>query len=135
MGLLESSLENCDAFGTPITLNFNGEETIRTKTGSIVSIILGLIFLAYAIKRGQEYIQQDGPLVNQWEVANYFGVKEELNLTEIGFKIAFGVVDFKTWEVRDDPNFVRWIVKMREGHNFLLTGNKFLNFHKCTDAD
>ncbi len=64
MGLLESGLENCDSFGTPIVLNFNGEETIRTKTGSIVSIILGLIFLAYAIKRGQEYIQQDGPLVN-----------------------------------------------------------------------
>jgi hypothetical protein len=45
-------------------------------------------------------------------------VKEELNLTDIGFKIAFGVVDYKTWEIKDDPNFVRWIVKMREGLNF-----------------
>jgi len=70
MGLLESGLETCDAFGTPITLNFNGEETIRTKTGSIVSIILTVIFLAYAIKRGQDYVQQAGPMVNSWVVAN-----------------------------------------------------------------
>jgi hypothetical protein len=64
MRLLESSLKSCDAFGTPITLNFHGEKTIRTKTGSIVSIILALIFFAYAIKRGQEYIQQEGTSVN-----------------------------------------------------------------------
>jgi hypothetical protein len=62
-------------------------------------------------------------------------VKEELNLTDIGFKIAFGVVDYKTWEVRDDLNFVRWVVKMREGYNFITVKNIFLSFHKCTDAD
>ncbi len=62
-------------------------------------------------------------------------MKDELNLTEIGFKIAFGVVDFKTWEVKDDPNFVRWTVKMREGYNFNTIKNIFLSFHKCTDAD
>ena len=61
MGIIDSSLNICDIFGTPITLNFNGEETIKTKPGSIVSILLTLIFAAYAIKRGQEYVYQDGP--------------------------------------------------------------------------
>jgi hypothetical protein len=37
-------------------------------------------------------------------------MKEELNLTDIGFKIAFGVLDLDTWEVKDNPNFVRWNV-------------------------
>jgi hypothetical protein len=33
-------------------------------------------------------------------------------LNDIGFKIAFGVNDYGTGQALDDPNYVRWIVKM-----------------------
>jgi hypothetical protein len=57
-------------------------------------------------------------------------------LTEINFKIAFGVIDYKTFETKMDPNFVKWNVKIREGKNFVNNNNsKELKFHNCTDVD
>ena len=57
-------------------------------------------------------------------------------MNEINFKIAFGVIDYKTFETKMDPNFVKWNVKIREGTNFVSNNNsKQLKFHNCTDAD
>lgn len=41
---------------------------------------------------------------------NYFERSYEVNLNEIGFKLAFGVNDFATGKPLDDPNFVYWTV-------------------------
>ena len=48
---------------------------------------------------------------------DYFSASDVLNLNEIGFKIAFGVADFRTGEVLDDPDWVRWEVIMQVGFN------------------
>ena len=56
MKLAESGLETCDLFGIPIKLNFNGKDAIKSKPGSFVSIAISLLFIAYAIKRGQDLI-------------------------------------------------------------------------------
>ena len=64
MKLVESCFETCDLFGIPIKLNFNGKDVIKSKPGSFVSIAISFLFIAYAIKRGQDLINQTGPTVN-----------------------------------------------------------------------
>ena len=64
MKLAESGFETCDLFGIPIKLNFNGKDAIKSKPGSFVSIAISFLFIAYAIKRGQDLIFQTGPTVN-----------------------------------------------------------------------
>ena len=56
MKLAESGFETCDLFGIPIKLNFHGKDVIKSKPGSFVSIAISLLFIAYAIKRGQDLI-------------------------------------------------------------------------------
>jgi hypothetical protein len=40
-----------------------------------------------------------------------------VNLTDINFKLAFGVNDYNTGKSLDDPNFVKFSVKMIETLN------------------
>ncbi len=51
INLVESSFENCDFLGTPIQLNFNGKNIVKSTPGSLVSIIISLLFIAYAFRR------------------------------------------------------------------------------------
>ena len=60
---IADALESFDFLGTPIQLNFNGQDTIKSKLGTFASIVINLLFLAYAIKRGQELIFHVGPTV------------------------------------------------------------------------
>lgn len=64
-----------------------------------------------------------------------FDPTDEINLKGIGFNIAFGVGDFRSGEVLDSPDWVRWEVKLIYGLNQQQLNFTFLNFHKCTDDD
>lgn len=44
--------------------------------------------------------------------SNWFDASHEVHLHEIGFKIAFGVNDYRNGVPYDDPNFVKWTVRM-----------------------
>ena len=64
-----------------------------------------------------------------------FNKNDSLNLNEIGFKMAFSVVDFTNLELRNDPNFVRWRVYLRTMENFVTINELDLNYHLCTNED
>jgi len=58
-----------------------------------------------------------------------------VNLTSIGFKIAFGVNDYYTGKPLDDPNFVTWNVRLNEIENQKTIKITDIKYHKCTDKD
>jgi hypothetical protein len=57
----------------------------------------------------------------------------KVNLTDIGFKIAFGVNDYSTGVPLDDPNFVKFSVNMVELDNQVKVATIPLKLKKCTD--
>jgi len=54
------------------------------------------------------------PIYTSHLFKNYFLKSHEVNLTDLGFKIAFGVNDYATGKPLDDPNFVTWTVRLNE---------------------
>lgn len=74
-------------------------------------------------------------MVNLTEINNKFNAQDVLHLNDIGFKIAFGVSDFLTNEILDDPNHVEWQVKLITGLNQKQLSFEFIPFHKCSKAD
>ncbi len=46
------------------------------------------------------------PVINEWTKADVYDSKSPLNLNEINFKIAFGVIDYKNFETKSDPDYV-----------------------------
>ena len=45
-------LKDQDQFGIPVTLNFNGSDSIKSLPGAIISLIIYVLLLAYAILQG-----------------------------------------------------------------------------------
>jgi hypothetical protein len=39
-----------------------------------------------------------------------YSASDEVNLNEIGFKLAFGVIEFYTGKPLNDPDYVEWVV-------------------------
>lgn len=102
-------------------LNFNGQDKIRTTSGSIVSLLLIGVFLAYAIDKGETFVLQQNPQITQTVNPNVYNKNDSFVLNKIGFKMAFSVIDWVTFEPRNDSNFVRWRVSLRNTENFIVT--------------
>jgi hypothetical protein len=53
----------------------------------------------------------------------------------MGFKIAFGVREYKTGIALDDPNFVQWEVYLTTSFDSVTIERKPLGIHRCTEQD
>ena len=87
-------------------LNIDGKTEIGSYTGSFVSVCLLIVLFFYGLKRFQTWVYVTNPSVELATYQNFYEPKYEVNLTDIGFKIAFGVNDYKSGKPLDDPNFV-----------------------------
>jgi hypothetical protein len=52
------------------------------------------------------------PTINQATIQNQYDKDYKVNLTDIGFKIAFGVNDYTHGNPLDDPDYVKWVVRL-----------------------
>jgi hypothetical protein len=91
------------------------------------------VFLAYAVRKGQKLIYKQDPTVIEVRNPNVFNQNDTIDLNDIGFKMAFTVIDWANFEPRNDSNFVRWRVSLRTFTNFVISEEIDLSFHLCTD--
>ena len=68
------------------------------------------MLLTYGIRKGQTLLFRENPDVSSFEIQNKYAPYEWLDLDEIGFKIAFTVVNYYTLEPLTDPTMVEWAV-------------------------
>lgn len=115
--------------------NYGGHNQIKSVPGAIVSLFLGIVLLAFAGQRLTELINHSNPIISVARVQDAHDASFKYNLSNHGFKIAFGVNDFRTFESLDDPGYVDWIVKLTVGLNQKQLYSTFLTFHKCTEED
>mmetsp|Transcript_31255 Transcript_31255/g.38632 ORF Transcript_31255/g.38632 Transcript_31255/m.38632 type:complete len:140 (-) Transcript_31255:1447-1866(-) len=89
----------------------------------------------YAVIKFDMLINRSNPNVSSY--VNYAAKpqNQKFNLLDNGFRIAFGIEGFLDKELRDDPRFVKWIVRYfgidKNGAEY----EKLLPFHKCEKAD
>ena len=124
-----------DLFGeqTP-QLNLKGKESIKTTCGGLASILMLLTLAAYAFIRFTVLTSRSNPNINKFEVMDFYENIESVDLNEIGFKFAFTVENYMLGEVRDDPHYVKWIIRIygkEEGTPY----EKVIDYHKCTEED
>ena len=130
-----NKLLNLDRFSSPIQLNINGRTTISSWPGVFTTLILILILVFYALQKGQIMLYKENPDIYVATFENFFEPSYEFKLEENGFKIAFGVNDYRTGQPYDDPNFVTWTVRLNEYVNQRSVSKKNVAFHKCTEQD
>ena len=128
-------LEQMDMFGASLPVfNLSGETQVRTKTGGCLSLMFMAIFLAYgAVKFGQ-MMSKHNPFISEITEINFFDIETKLDLNEIKFRMAFSVEGFLDKEIKDDPRYVKYIVRMVGKRNNVGV-QEMIPFHKCTDDD
>ena len=136
MNQFQNFLLNFDRYSCPIELNVNGHKSISSLPGTITTFTLMAILLLYAIIKFQMLIYFQNPQIGQAVLKTYFDIDYKVNLTDLGFKIAFGVNDYKNGSVLDDPNYVQWIVRLNRYENQRSVNTTTnIKFHKCTQRD
>lgn len=74
------------------------------------------------------------PNVQSYLDRNVFDQSEILNLEEINFRVAFTIEGYHSREMKNDPRYVKYLVRIfgrHEGKEY----ERLLNFHKCTESD
>lgn len=77
-------------------LNVDGKKKIKTLPGGITSVFLTFVILGFLIQKSLIVFNRSNPIISLTEEEGAFDASNEVNLDEIGFKIAFGVEDFYT---------------------------------------
>ena len=83
----------------------------------MVTCVLMLVLIAFAIQRLQTLIYHQNPNISLAHVQDYWDPSHKVDMTQLGFKLAFGVGHFRTFKALDDPNYVQWQVKLTYGQN------------------
>ena len=103
---LEKRFLGLDRYSYPVALNVSGKTTIPSYPGTITTIILLGVLAVYAGIKMQTLIYFENPTINQATMRDYFSKNKHINLTEIGFKIAWSVMDYGKGFLLDDPEYV-----------------------------
>ena len=86
-----------DRFPQPVRLNFDGKTEVSSICGVVVTLMLYSVLIAYSVRRGEALLFRENPDVSLFEIKNKYSSEEWLDLDEIGFKIAFTALDYKTF--------------------------------------
>ena len=88
-------LKNRDSHGTPVALNFKGNETHRTWLGAFLTIVTNLIVLTYAGIKANILVNKNDPEAIQYDVQRHLEERGNYNLFDHRYNLAFSVFDFK----------------------------------------
>ena len=58
-------LRNQDSYGTPISLNYQGDDTFKTIPGGLISIVFIFLFTCYCIVKAQTMIKYQNWRITQ----------------------------------------------------------------------
>lgn len=116
-------------------MNFNKKTEIPTCLGLFVSIILYFVLATFAYQRGMMLYHRYDPTINLHKVYDAFSPKDEINLGDTGFRIAFGVFDTDYRHTLYAKDRIEWDVSIETRKDLVKYNNTKLDIHICTDED
>ena len=132
---MHSMLERIDIFGQELpAFNLKGTSTVHTMTGGIFTFIVVIITLTYGSMKLLHLVNRHNPNVSEATQLDFYNFEEVLSLKEIDFKFAFSVEGYHDREVKDDPRYVKYLVRTygrKDGKEM----ENILPYHKCTEED
>lgn len=121
-------------FLEPIYPSFisRGETQVRTVTGGILTALLAVVFIGYALIKLTHLLDKKNPLIAETKETNFYDFNTRINLNEIDFKMAFTVEGYQDKKIKDDPRYVKFIARMYYRIDGVKS-YKLLDVHKCSD--
>ena len=83
-------------------------------------MIVVLVWLTYASLKSSHMLSKQNPMISEIRERNFFDYQTKLDLTQINFKMAFSVEGYLDYELKDDPRYVKYIVRIYGKRNDTL---------------
>ena len=114
-------VKSIDMFASPaVQLNFAGAKEVPTWPGWLISVFVYLIVILYAYSMGIECFTRAKPKITKTKFEpEDFDEFTSVDLEELGFKIAFGVIDSDTMQDLSNSQYVEWDIYISETVNFI----------------
>ena len=99
-----------------------------------MSLLVVVVLLAYGTLKFSQMLSKHNPFISEITERNFFDYETSLDLNEIKFKMAFSIEGYLDNEIRDDPRYVKYIVRIY-GKREDIEYQEMIPFHKCTEED
>ena len=99
----------------------------------MTAILLTLSFI-YAVVKLTHLIGKNNPVMSELAIPEHFSANDKFYLSEANFQMAFGVDGYLDGELKDDPRYVKYYVRV-VGKSDGKTYEKVLPHHRCTEED
>lgn len=80
MNKLDAAFSNFDLLGHEVRLNVGGKTHVKSKLGSLVTVLLGFVCFAYSVIRFQQLISREEVDVSRIELFNAMDPTQALDL-------------------------------------------------------
>ena len=107
---------------------------VKSYPSLIMTIIFVLLILSYGITKLQVLISRSDYKIQINQIDDYLEPDYKLNLNQTNFKFAFAIVGDDEI-VKDDPNYVRWLVRLKISKPNIDDTYEPVKTHYCTDKD
>ena len=109
------TLRRFDYFSTPVpTFNTNNSKEISTNLGSFCTLLIACLLLLYGAHKLVILFSRFNPQMANVTIHNQYSSDEPINLNENNFRVAFGIYGLIDKKLRNDPNYVKWDVRIRQ---------------------
>ena len=116
------------------TFNIRGRTHVPSIAGGLLSFIIFFVMLMYATLKLIQMLSRANPTVSSYLQSGVLDSTNVVNFKEKNLRFAFGVEGFLDKELKDDPKYVKSIVRFItrvDGVN----EERFVDYHKCTASD
>ena len=133
---LQNTLASLDIFSQPVpSFNINGHTKISSFAGSILSCIVLLILLFYGTNKFKQLLERSNPTISSFVERGALTKEDHLNLRDSGLRFAFGIEGWRDKELKDDPRYVKTIVRQVGQPDGGPRYEKLLPYHHCEVED
>ena len=133
--MLQNGFYKLDLFQKPLPgFNVRGRSTIPSLAGVVCSISIMMLTFLYAGLKFTHLITKHNPNIATYVERNVIPPFEEFRFTDNGFFFAFGVEGYLNGLPRDDPQYVKMLLRLLgrfDGKDY----EYILPFRKCQKED
>ena len=116
------ALKQIDIFGANLPMfHIEGETQVQTVSGGILTALLSVVFIGYALIKLTHLLDKKNPLIAETKETNFYDFNTKVNLNGIGFNMAFSVEGYIDKKIKDDPRYVKLLAR----HFYKVDGEKF----------
>ena len=116
------------------TFNMRGRSFVPSIAGGVLSFAIGFIMLMYATIKCVQMLSRANPNISSYLQTNALDSSQVVNFKDNGVRFAFGVEGYLDKQLKDDPRYVKWIVRFVTKVDGVKE-ERFVDVHKCTAAD